>query len=404
MSGSYPNPFFTTPGFAQGLGALAQAFMPNPDAEAARGARIAQAGLQNAQTGQIQQRMRGATAAGDRLRGGDVTPQNLGQVVADMVASGDPQMIAQAGAALRAFGGAAGADPERMAQLFVGAGGAYENTQPGFMRTDETRRRGQDVSAGATLGAARIGADGMLARTRVEEEGRDRRLAVTARPGEYVTVPGNSPVAPAGTTGPHVIRGDPRPTTLDQARAGLVQPLVEGTLPPDQAGRAREIVAGNVAAAEARAGGVAARPVPAGAVRQIETVFANQVTLRDGTTVALDVASQRWLRERAAALWQSGAEGVRGNVEAAINEAFAEYEAAGPARTDSSWNPFSAARTGLPPTLRRDAPAPADAAAPPAAAPGYRNPRTGQTIPEGTVIRQNGRNYIIRGGQPVPAS
>jgi hypothetical protein len=358
--------------------------------------------------------MRGATAAGDRLRGGDVSPQNLGQVVADLVASGNPQMVAQAGAALRAFGGAAGADPDRMAQLFLGAGGAYENTQPGFMRTDETRRRGDDVRAGATLGAARIGADGMLARTRIEEQGRDRRFAVTARPGEYVTLPENSPVAPAGQSGPVTLRGDPRPTTFDQARAGEVPAFLNPPAGEDPAAaqRRRELVAGNVVTAEVRAGGAAARAVPAGAVRQIETVFSQPLTMRDGTVVTPDVAAQRWLRERAAALWQSGPEGVRGNVEAAINEAFAEYEAAAPARTDRTWNPFSSARTGLPPALRRDAPPPAAGApdapfAPRGAAPaagGYRNPRTGQTIPEGTVIRQGGRNYIIQGGQPVPAS
>jgi hypothetical protein len=408
MSGSYPNPFFTDPNIARGFGILARTFLPDPEGEAGRQARLGQARLSNTQADREQARLDAGQAASARMRTGQVDPGTMAQVFADILSGADPQTMQALPGFVRGYGASAGASPDRLAELFVGAGGAYENTQPGFDRTDTTRRRGQDVSAGATLGAARIGANATLEGVRLREAGNDRRHSIVARPGDTITAPENSPVAPAGQQGPLTLRGDPRPLTRDAAIASLVPEFLNPPADEDPgvAQRRRELVAPSAAVADIRNQGRPAPVVPTGAARQIEQVFANAITGADGNSYAFDGEAQRWLAARAAEIWQSGGDGVRGNTMGAVNQAIDEFLRLSPPRADSSLNPLSARRYSLPPSLRDGAP---PSPAPPTGAPapaqgGYRNPVSGQTIPEGATVRQNGRNYIIRNGQPVPAS
>jgi hypothetical protein len=410
MSGSYPNPFFTDPNIARGFGILARTFLPDPEGEAGRQARLGQARHSNVQADEIENRMRRNAAAGENLRpgrGGSMADTVL-NTLAELAAGGDARNLAAVRESLPLVAQARGALPLEIARMLVANGGNFAHTEPGFERTDQTQRRGQDVSAGATLGAARIGADGAMARERLQEEGRNRRYTVTARPGDTITAPENSPVAPAGQQGPLTLRGDPRPLTRDAAIASLVPEFLNPPADEDPgvAQRRRELVAPGAAVADIRNQGRPPPNVPASILQRVGESIAAPMTFRDGTERTLDAESQRWMRERTTELWQNGPEGVRGNPEVALREAWLEYENAGPPLTGTR---LTGRGAQLPPSLRRGAAPPAAPAGAPAPAPapaqgGYRNPVSGQTIPEGATIRQNGRNYIIRNGQPVPAS
>lgn len=350
----YANPFFTDPGFAQGFGALAQAFMPDPNREAATAARVGQARLAGVQADQINARMNAGRAAGDRLRAGDVSPGALAQVFADVLTGADPALIQQLPAFIRGFGGAAGADPERLAQLFVGAGGNYAHTEPGFRQADSTDRRGQDVSAGATVRAAQLRANADLEGVRLQEAGRNQRFAPEINQGNVVVVPPDSPLASrAGPDGR--IQGNPRPRTFDEERAGLVRPYVEGTMPADQRGAARDIVAPSVSAAEARTDGQGRPPIEIGGAdaRAID----EQIAANLPSGISVDDEGARILRGRIAELWQQNR-----NLPLAAQQAVREFTES--AQYTPGWNPFRRSGTMSPPAA--DAPPPSGAQAAPA--------------------------------------
>jgi hypothetical protein len=440
------NPFFATP-IGQAAGALASAFGADPDGEATALARAAQARLYGAQTGEIENRLGMARSAGDRLRAGDYSPATLSQVIADMVSGADPRMAAAAGDVLRAFGGAAGAPPERLAQLFVGAGGNYAHTQPGFEAAQRTDLEQSRIAAGP--GYARVAEDRrQFNSTHVPTLGADGNPVLTPRS----QATGAAPVL-----------------SFDQARGVQVQPFVQGTGTPEEQGRRAALVAPGVATAEVRNAGridqirlqgqqalelqqlrddraagrldtqgrqrleqlelqnagrvqntqaqgqqridqitlqgqqraseieqrgeqqareaaargasavevaniraaatreaariraegqqaaAANRPAPAvprAVADRITSTVSDVVELvdPDGQTrpYRVEPAARQWIQRRAAELWQSGPEGVRGNPDAAIQEAIAELRANGAPRTDTSWLP-STRHLGLPP-------------------------------------------------------
>lgn len=385
MSGRYGNPFFTDPGLAQGFSSLAAAFMPNPNTEA----QIANARFAGARTAQIERGLTAAQTASDRLRTApNADPSTIAPLFADILASADPALIQQLPAFMRGFGGAIGASPERVAQLFVGAGGDYANTQPGFERTDQTRRRGQDVSAGATLGAARIGADASRDVANINQAGQDRRFTTTARPGDIVTLPENSPIARPGQQGPVTLRGDERPQTLDQARAAQVAPFLNPPAGEDPAvaTRRRELLNPQIVSAETRVAGANAPGVNGADVRAINDQIVAQ--LEDGT--ALDTAAAAFVRNRAAELMQQPGP-TRDNIPLAVRAALEEFRAAGPPRTDSRLNPFSNRTYGVP---QRTAPAAPTAPPPPA-------PRDGAAAVPPPAQRQVNRIYDTPRGPMV---
>jgi hypothetical protein len=398
MSGSYPNPFFTDPNIARGFGILARTFLPDPEGEAGRQARLGQARHSNVQADEIENRMRRNAAASENLRpgrGGSLADTVM-NTIAEIAAGGDARHLAAVRESLPLVAQARGALPLEIARMLVANGGNFAHTEPGFERSDATTRRGHDVSAGATLGSARIRANADLEGVRIQERGRDNRTSLELNPGNVGVVGPNHPLA--GRADPNGrIEGNMRPTTFDQLRANEGRAYIDAAPTPEiREQRQREVVASSVAAADIRNQGRPPPNVPASIIERLSESIAAPMTFRDGTERTLDAESQRWMRERTTELWQNGPEGVRGNPEVALREAWLEYQAAGPGATGTR---LTGRGSSLPPSLRRDAPA-----TPPGAQSGYRNPRTGQTIPEGTTLRQNGRNYIIRNGQPVPAS
>lgn len=230
-----PNPFYATP-IGRAAGSLAQAFAPDPDGEATALARAAQARLYGTQAGEIENRMGMARAAGDRLRAGDYSPAALAQVFGDIFAGADPRMVQALPEAIRSFGAAAGAPPERLAQLFVGAGGNYAATQPGFeagQRNDLERSR---IAAGP--GYARVAEDA-------------RQFNATPVPVIQNSQPVYVPRSQAGGQAPVL--------TFEQARGTQVAPYVAGTGTPEEQGRRGDLVAPGVATARVRNEGQAER-------------------------------------------------------------------------------------------------------------------------------------------------
>ena len=188
------NPFYATQA-GSGLGQLVNSLTGGAGDEAAAMARVAQSRLYGAQTDQIHTRLASSAAAAERLRGGDYSPENLAQVFADGLASADPQILQAFPGFIRGFGAAAGAGPERLAQLFVGAGGNFAHTQPGFDANEATQRRGQDVQAGTQ----RYGYDqqraGALEREQLQETGRNNRTSLSIPNNADVWVGPNHPQA-----------------------------------------------------------------------------------------------------------------------------------------------------------------------------------------------------------------
>lgn len=343
MVESVVNPFFTSRAFGAGIGNLAAAFLPTPDAEARRANLLSGADFNRARTEQIQGRMRAGRAAGSRLRAGTADPGTLAQVYADVLEGADPSLLSEIPAFVRGYGAAVGVDPGRLADLFVGAGGNFAHTEPGFMRADETDRRGQDVSAAT----ARRGQDITAATTRdvatMREAGLDRRMAPEINPGNVVVVPPDSPLAPRADPQGR-IAGPPRPPSLSEARGALVETFLNPPVDEDPAvqERRREILAPSVVGAETRANSGGGRvPLDVGGTdaRAIDDQIA--MNLPEGT--ALDDQAAALVRGRAAELYQQTR-----NLPLAVQQAVREFLAQNPPRTDSSWNPFSSRTFGAP--------------------------------------------------------
>jgi hypothetical protein len=377
---SIPSPFYTDPGLGRAAASLAQVFLPNPLRDARMAGIQANADLDRARAGEIARRGAAGEAAGARLRAGSVDPGTLANVFADILAGANPEMMQALPGFIRGFGGAAGADPNRLAQLFVGAGGNYGHTEPGFrynVDTDAaTARRGQDVSAGAQ----RYAVD-------QQQAGADRRMVVEVNPGNTAYVPPNSPMAPRATDGR--ITGAP---TRDTVAGENMRRYAAGEGTPEERARWRETFAPSAANRPPMdVGGADARALE-------EQIGAS---LPPGSALSPEAAQA--VRARAAELYQQSR-----NLVASAQQAVQEFMAQNPPRTDSSLNPFSARTFGVPQTggpVRRD-PGPSSAprapteGAPPAPT-GWRAPN-GIVVPEGATIRQGGRNFIIRGGVPVP--
>jgi hypothetical protein len=361
MNESYPSPFFSDRrGISQGVSSLVQAFMPNPMREARTGALMSQMDYDRARTDNVRAERAAAQAMGDYAAaagpGALVDPSTLVNILAAGMRGGNPQILAALPGLMRGFGGAVGAAPDRMAQLQQGAGQDWISTEVG-------RRFQEDNNLAQAFGVADRNNAGALARERVQQEGADRRMAPEINPGNVVVVPPNSPLAPRATDGR--IAGPPVPVTGAAARQ--------------------------------------APAVPASTARQFDEYFASPITLNPNDSARTpDPEARRWLSRRAAELWQSGPDGVRGNPNAAIEEALAEFRNAGPGETGSL---VTGRGFALPPSLQRPRDTGGPSNLPPAptegAATGYRMPN-GRVLPENAVIRQNGREFIVRGGVPVP--
>jgi hypothetical protein len=386
MSESIPSPFYTDRGIGQAAASLAQAFLPNPLREARMQGIAANAELDRARAGEIARRGAAGEAAGARLRAGSVDPGTLANVFADILAGANPEMMQALPGFIRGFGGAAGADPGRLAQLFVGAGGNYGHTEPGFrynVDTDAaTARRGQDVSAGAQ----RYAVD-------QQQAGADRRMVVEVNPGNTAYVAPGSPMAPRAGSNGQIVGAPTRDTVAGEnmRRYGAG----EGT--PEERARWRETFAPSSAN----------RP-PMDINGPDTRAIDEQIGASMPPGSALSPEAAQVVRARTAELYQQSR-----NMVAAAQQAVREFMAQNPPRTDSSWNPLSARTFGVPTPAAPAAGAPQRSAgpsnlppaptegAPPAA--GFRA-RNGTVVPEGATIRQNGRTFIIRNGVPVPAS
>lgn len=355
MSESYPNPFFSdrSSGIGPAVSSLVQAFAPNPVREARTGALLSQMDYDRARTDRVRAQGAAGQAAGARLRAGSVDPATLAQVFADVITGADPQMLAALPGFIRGFGGAAGAAPDRMAQLQQGAGQDWISTEVG-------RRFQEQNNLAQAFGVADRNNAGALARERVQQDGLDRRMAPEINPGNVVVVPPNSPLMPRATPDGRIAG----PPAID--RAALRPPM-------------------DINGADARA---------------IDEGIATN--LPDGAQLTPEALAL--IRRRAAELYQ-----VTRNMPAAVQDAVREFMSQNPPRADSSWNPFSARRYGVPtapaapPARSRDTggpsslpTAPTEGAAPAAAA------RPAALPPEGTRVRQNGREFIIRNGRAEP--
>jgi hypothetical protein len=164
---------------------------------------------------------------------------------------------------------------DRLAQA---AGESYQNTEGGRVQAEAEAARRTGISAGATVQAARIGADGALARTRLEEDGRrDRFERGDAQPGTTIAgtravrmgltpPPADGAVAPAYTlpeAGRNVTAGGtyvgptpgivpqegPRPQTtvrgaptISSVQGEAAQTFMDPAASPEQRTRARSIL------------------------------------------------------------------------------------------------------------------------------------------------------------------
>lgn len=393
MSESYPSPFYTDRGIGQAANALAQAFLPNPLREARMQGLAANAELDRARAGEIARRGSSADAVSAIARGGDVSPAAVTNMLAAMAASGDPNILRVAGEFMRAFGGAAGADPNRMAQLQGGAGQDWISTEVGRRLQEQNNLTQAFGVADRQAAAQRYAVD-------QQELGRDRRMAPEINPGNVVVVPPNSPLAPRARADGR-IPGAPLAPTMDATRADAARRYAAGEGTPEERARWRDVFSPSIGAAEVR-GGSAARP-PLDINGADGRAIDEQIGASMPPGSALSPEAAQIVRARTAELYQQNR-----NLVAAAQQAVQEFMSRNPPRTDSSLNPFSSRTFGVPTAggpVRRDPgpssapPAPAEGAAP--ATGGYRLPN-GQVIPEGATIRQGGRTYIIRGGQPVP--
>lgn len=396
-----PNPFFyTDPTIGRAASGLASIFAPPDPARLAMRARADLYGVQ-ADMGRAQ--LAGRQALADRFQAGLGEDRAAGwrDIFAAAASTGNPDIIRNT---VGLFAATQGVPESELGRIVVGGGGDWGRTEGGTRFTEgtraETTRRGQDVAAGATLGATRIRADSSIEEARIGEEGRDRRFAVTVRPGDTVFVPPNSPVAPRGDAPeavvrgiqerraldpnapdyeeriqeinnrvmqetmpgarpqPIALRGDPRPQTFDQARAAEAERYIaQGATPEERDRRRREVAAPGPAAATIRREGRdgEASPMRSADQRTIaQMIQAQAATLRDaeGNTLTLAPEAQTDVQRRAADLFRSSEDPeVRGNHAEAVARAIEEFLASNPRRTDSSWNPFSA-RTLAP--ARRD--------------------------------------------------
>lgn len=291
------NPFFSTPGFAQGAGALARLFIPDAGREAALQAREAQGRLYDTQAEEIQQRIAANPQAAEALSRGDLA----GAYVA-WARGGSAPVLQAAPGFVRGYGAAAGVDGNRLSDLFVGAGGSEANTPRGFAAAQDTTRRGQDLSASTQRYGYDQSRAGALEREQLQEAGRDRRMAPEISNNATVVVPPNSPLA---------TRADP-------------QGRIEG--PRVQTG----------------AGAGANRPpldVGGGDAKAIDEQIA--ANLPEGT--ALDGQAAAAVRTRAADLYQQTR-----NLPLAVKQAMDEFLAQNPPRVDNRLNPFSDRRLTVP--------------------------------------------------------
>jgi hypothetical protein len=384
MSGSAPNPFFTNPALGAGFSNLARIFAPGLEADLLA-ARVADLNQQMKLRGRIADDI---AAAQDRMR------QGLGadpaaawrEIFAGVLA--DPQAFGALARGAGVFAATQGVPESDLGRIVVGAGGNWRNTEGGSRyeigTQDATRRRGQDIQAGTARDLARL-----------EEEGRDRRMAPQIQPGNVVVVPPNSPLAPRAN-GQGRIEGNMRPQTYDQARAEQVGPFVAGEGTPEEQGRRRALVAPQVAAAEARPGAQQRPPAVDGAdIRAIDEQIGAQLPSGD----ALDSAGAAWVRNRAAALMQQQGESFN-NIPLAVQQALRDFYAQNPPRTDNRWNPFSSNQYGAPGTgggaraASPDAPtAPTVPARPANVPPGsaWSPSRRMWRAPDGTLFTADGR-------------
>ncbi|WP_149541488.1 hypothetical protein [Siccirubricoccus phaeus] len=238
---TYANPFFSSPALGQAFGNLARAFGPDPEGDARRIATAAQARLYGAQADEVAQRMGAASELAQLFANPD--PDAAARAAyAAAARGGNPQVMAALPAYVRGFAAAAGADPGRLAQLFVGAGGPWGQTEPGtrYVEGEETRRAygvTDRQQAGAMAreqvqsGDRRYGVDqgraGALERTQLEETGRNSRMAPEINPGNVVVVPPGSPLTPradesgriAGPPAPAGGRADRPPLDVSPAES-----------------------------------------------------------------------------------------------------------------------------------------------------------------------------------------
>lgn len=352
MTDTVANPYFTDRAWGQVFNTVG-GLLPSPTREAAIQGRMAQAGYDRARTDRTRMAGDAAVAAGNRIRAGGVDPASMSGIIADLVSGADPQAMAQVGQILRAQGGAQGADPERMAQLFQGAGGNWGATEVG------TR-----FEAGVRSGDSRYGDDQSAAASRYAtdrgQEGQDRRLHVNTPEGAITTLPPNSPVAPAGSTGPVTIQG------RDSTRAGANRPPLD--VSPQEAARLND---------------------------NVLSLLGDTVDAQGGSSGmnVLSPEARAWVQRRAAELYQRTRDAGTAAAQAAqeFRDMYNRANPAAPLRTEAPGWFGSRRQAGLPPAA-----APADpAAAAPARAGG---------IPEGSTATnpQTGERRIFRGGQWVP--
>jgi hypothetical protein len=437
MSGSIPNPFFTSPGIGQSVTSLARLFAPDPDSEY-RAARVA---LTDAQIEgvNLENKARGrgindVAAQQEALRRGPGTDSAAWFRDILAAASSDPQRLRALAQGAGVLAATQGLPESELARIVVGAGGNWGNTESGTRFQVDTQagtvRRGQDIGSGDNR--YRTDADERARRFQIEQEqqGLDRRYSVAPPPGGTVVVPPNSPLAPRATP-EGVITGPPRPQEplnrgqmeadqarrwideaptpeererrrqqfiagrfgpeaprgLDEVRAREAQEYINSApTPEERERRRREVIAGRFEGLNPPGG---ARPpeVGGGDINAIN----GQIAVQLPENTSLNGAGAAWVRNRAAALMQQqGA--TFNNVPQAVAAALTEFFAQNPPgqRSDNRLNPFSSE------TREYGAPAPprnATPARPPGVPPGsaYSPSRRMWRAPDGTMFMEDGR-------------
>ncbi len=160
-----PNPFYSTPGFGQGVASIVQAFTPDPQSTL----RTAAAAKTAYETREIRDRVVGREELGNTLAGFDpkdpAAASTLSRVIIDAYKRGlKPDETAKMVMSLMSNGGA---NEAAVTRALVGAGHA-PNVNQGVTYADLQGRRSQieneaarrtGITAGATIRAAQIAAD-----------------------------------------------------------------------------------------------------------------------------------------------------------------------------------------------------------------------------------------------------
>lgn len=387
-----PQPFYQNPHLAAGLSNLTRLFVgdPNRELRAAQteGAR-ATARLHGVQADEVGARMTGARSLAEQFQRGFGEDRDGAARALYAAAAQDPHLLAQLPAALRGYAASqSGTTPSQLAALFQGAGGSYAQTQPGVEAHDLTLRRGQDVSAGAQLGSARIHAGSQERIAAGVQAGADRRFAPEINPGNVVVVPPNSPIAGRADAAGRIQGNASLPVQQGLAAALLIDP----NTPEPQRQAARTVLPG-VGAAEIRAadptpgGRTPAAPV-VGATQQraIDAAIDDNSNDRDGA-FALAPAARAAVQRRAAQLFQADGP-TRGNATESAAAAMDEFMTSQPRRTDSSLNPLSSRTFDVPLTAGTAGGSGANRPPPPGGnQPPVLTPEQARQQPPGTVFR-----------------